>query len=305
MSARRPDEAMASAPIGHDDGFGLDPDGLGPDPRGGWRARWFTIIFGHDTPAGRRFDLWLIAIILASVAVTVFDTLPGLHARWALAFLAAEWAFTLAFTAEYLVRLAVVDRPARYARSFFGVIDLLAILPTWLSLLLPGSQYLAIVRVLRVLRVFRILKLARYVGEAGMLAGAMRRSARKIGVFLFAMLTIVTVFGAVMYVIEGPEHGFTSIPTAMYWAIVTVATVGFGDIAPGTPLGRLVASALILIGYGVIAVPTGIYTAELATSLRGKRVERPCPRCTLPEHEADALHCRRCGHDLGAPWPPA
>jgi voltage-gated potassium channel len=304
VTGRAPGEVGPIPGVSPDHANGLDPDGLGPGPQA-WKRRWFVVVFGHETRAGKLFDLALIGLILASVLVAVLDTVPALHVHAPRVFLALEWGFTLLFTAEYLLRLWIVDRPARYARSFYGVIDLLAILPTWLSLLFPGSQYLAIVRILRILRVFRILKMARYLGEAGVLAGALRRSARKIVVFVFVMLTIVTVFGGVMYVVEGPEHGFTSIPTAMYWAIVTVATVGYGDIAPGTPLGRFIASCLILVGYGMIAVPTGIYTAEIAQGLRGARRATPCARCALHDHEADALHCRRCGHDLGAPWPPA
>lgn len=260
----------------------------------GWRRRWFEVIFGHETAAGRNFDLLLIVVIMGSVLIAMLDTVAVLHARYGGLFFALEWAFTLLFTAEYLVRLAIVRRPIRYARSFFGVIDLLAVLPTYLSLLLPGAQYLLVVRVLRILRVFRILKLLRYVDETRVLIGAMQRSWRKILVFLLGMLSIVTIFGAVMYLVEGEENGFTSIPVSMYWAIVTVATVGFGDIAPATPLGRFITSILILIGYGIIAVPTGIYTAELASSLRSDRDARRCPGCGLAGHETDARHCRRC-----------
>jgi voltage-gated potassium channel len=277
-----------------DSGFGLDPDGLAGGPRR-WQQVIFEVVFGHHTRSGRLFDVLLIVAILASVTVTVLDTVPALNIRHGHVFYIAEWVFTLMFSAEYLLRVAIVDRPWRYIRSFYGIVDLLAVVPTWLSLLLPGSQYLASVRILRVLRVFRILKMARYLGEATVLANALRRSSRKIVVFLFAMLTIVTVFGALMYVVEGPANGFTSIPISMYWAIVTVATVGFGDIAPATPLGRGVASVLILIGYGVIAVPTGIYTAELASGLRTPRRADACASCGLDDHEADAGFCRRCG----------
>ena len=194
----------------------------------------------------------------------------------------------------------MVRQPFRYARSFYGIIDLMAVLPTWISLFFPGAQYLPVVRILRLLRVFRIFRLTRYVSEAGMLLSALQRSARKIFVFLCAILTIVTVFGALMYVVEGPDNGYKSIPTGIYWAIVTVATVGFGDISPVTPLGRFLASILILIGYGIIAVPTGIYTAELAQGLRQQRDERRCSACGLAGHETGARHCRNCG----APLPP-
>lgn len=267
----------------------------------GWRKRWFHIIFEHDTRAGFAFDIAVIAAILFSVLTVLLDSVPHLHARHAGVFLAAEWAFTVLFSIEYVLRLLVVARPLRYARSFFGVIDLLAVLPTWLSLLFPGAQFLLVVRVLRLLRVFRVLKLVRYVDEAGVLMSALQRSRRKIFVFVFAVVSLVVVFGALMYLIEGPERGFTSIPLGMYWAIVTMATVGFGDIVPLTPLGRFVTSILILIGYGIIAVPTGIFTAELTQSLRRYRKRVACPRCALAGHETDAIHCRRCGADLAAP----
>jgi voltage-gated potassium channel len=280
---------------------------LNPATDTGWRRRWFDIIHRHDTRPSRNFDLLLIGLILASVLVIMGDSVPRFHARWSAWLYGLEWLFTVLFTIEYGLRLAVVRRPWRYALSTWGLIDLLSILPTYLSLLLPGSQSLLVVRILRILRLFRILKLTQYVEEGGVLMGALWRSRRKIFVFICAVLTVVVIFGALMYVIEGPEHGFTSIPTGMYWAIVTMATVGFGDIAPGTPLGRFVASVLILIGYSIIAVPTGIYTAELASSLREASHERAhldrrgCPECALEGHDPDALFCRNCGHPLPAP----
>lgn len=267
---------------------------------GGWRDRAFEVIFGHETPAGRGFDIALIVTILASVLVAMLDSVAGVHQAWGSTFYLLEWGFTLVFTVEYVARLLVVARPLRYARSFFGIIDLLAVLPTWLSLLFPGMQYLLVVRILRILRVFRVLRLARYVSEAGLLVDAMHRSGRKIFVFLCAILTIVTVFGALMYVVEGPAHGFKSIPAGVYWAIVTVGTVGFGDLAPETAGGRFLASVLILIGYGIIAVPTGIYTAELASGLRRRHDARRCPHCGMRGHEDDAGWCRGCGGELPA-----
>ena len=276
---------------------------LEPAAPAGLRARWFDIIFRHDTMRARQFDLVLIAAIIASVTVIVLDSDPQLHAAHGALFRGVEAAFTLLFTIEYAARLWVLRRPMRYALSLWGVIDLLSILPLYLSVLLPGAQSLLVVRSLRLLRLFRILKLTQYVEEGGVLVGALWRSRRKIFVFLSAVLTIVVVFGAIMYVVEGPEHGFTSIPTAMYWAIVTMATVGFGDIAPGTPLGRFVTAVLILIGYSIIAVPTGIYTAELASSLRGSgdaaNDGRRCAGCGLAAHAADARFCRGCGAALG------
>lgn len=267
----------------------------------GWRERAYRVVFGYESRAGRLFDLLLIVAILTSVAVALMDSVAALHARYGRVFYAIEWGFTLAFTAEYVVRLAIVKQPMRYARSFFGVIDLLAVLPTYLALLVPGAQFFIVLRVLRILRIFSILHLRRYVRESSMLLETLRRSWRRIAVFLLAILALVTIFGAVMFVVEGPAHGFTSIPVAMYWAVVTVGTVGFGDIAPATPLGRLIASLLILIGYGVIVVPAGIYTAELVSMLRLQRDARECDKCGLKGHEADAKHCRRCGEAL----PPA
>ena len=263
-----------------------------PASTSGARYRWYRRVFHHDAPDERNFDLWLIAAILASVAVVILDSVPAVKAQWHDALYLAEWFFTLLFTAEYALRLWVVRKPLRYARSFYGVIDLLAILPTFLSLLFPASASLTVIRALR------LLKLVEYSSEAGVLIEALLRSRRKIFVFIATLLTIVVIFGALMYVVEGPEHGFTSIPTGMYWAIVTVATVGFGDIAPTTSFGRFITSVLIVIGYSIIAVPTGIYTAELARSLQPKRRHVRCVECGLPDHESDAWHCRKCGRSL-------
>lgn len=266
----------------------------------GWRARWFHIIFGHEDAAGRRFDVLLIIAILGSIAVAMLDTVASAHARYGAFFYALEWAFTLAFTVEYIMRIAVVDRPWRYARSFFGIVDLLAVLPTWISLIAAGSQYLLVVRALRILRIFRILKLTRYVGEADLLWFTLVRARRKVLVFFSTILTLVLIFGALMYLIEGPEDGFTSIPTSMYWAIVTMTTVGFGDITPKTTLGKLLTSLIILIGYSIIAVPTGIFTAELAAGMRARRKHVACAQCGQTEHEGDADYCRLCGKELPA-----
>lgn len=270
-----------------------------PAVTSGLRNRLYHIIFDHEGRLERDFDIALIIAILASVLVVMLDSVPSIKARWHDALYAAEWFFTLLFTVEYAVRLWVVRRPVRYATSFFGVIDLLAILPTFLSLLFPGSASLTVVRILRLLRIFRVLKLVEYSSEAGVLIQSLVRSRRKIAVFIATLLTITVIFGALMHVIEGPEHGFTSIPTGMYWAVVTMATVGFGDIAPGTALGRLVTSVLILIGYSIIAVPTGIYTAELARTIRERsRMSVRCVECGLPDHDTDAWYCRKCGRCL-------
>ncbi|MDR2872247.1 MAG: ion transporter, partial [Xanthomonadaceae bacterium] len=259
----------------------------------------------HDTPPSRNFDLALIILILTSVLVIMLDSVESLHARFQRPLYIVEWIFTLLFTAEYVVRLLVVRRPLRYALSVWGIIDLVSILPTYLSVILPGTQSLLVVRVLRILRLFRILKLTQYMEEGGMLMSALWRSRRKIFVFICGVLTVVVIFAALMYLIEGPAHGFSNIPTSMYWAIVTMATVGYGDIAPQTAAGRVISSVLILIGYSVIAVPTGIYTAELASSLLASRQnpknrhdQRGCPECGQEGHEGDAEFCRKCGSPL-------
>lgn len=272
----------------------------GPAEGAPWRARWFHIIFGHDDAAGRAFDVILIVAILSSVLVTILDSVPTLHRDFAGMFLALEWVFTLAFSVEYLLRIAVVNRPGAYVRSFFGWVDLLSVLPAYLSLLFVGSQYLLVVRALRMLRIFRILKLSRYVDESNLLWSALVRSRHKILVFVCTILTLVLIFGALMYLVEGPEHGFTSIPTSMYWAIVTMTTVGFGDITPHTTLGQLLTSVIMLVGYSIIAVPTGIFAAELAASMRDAKVHMRCTACSVDEHEADARFCRRCGAALEA-----
>jgi len=267
------------------------------------RKRTYQVVFGHESSMGRLFDIILIAVILLSVAAVLVESIPRYRADWGTELRAFEWFFTGVFTIEYVVRLWCVGKPVRYARSFFGLVDLAAILPSFLSLVLPGGQVLAVVRVLRVLRVFRILKLAHYVGEANLLGKALRASRYKITVFLFTVVTIVVVVGSVMYLIEGPAGGFTSIPAGMYWAVVTLTTVGFGDITPQTGWGQLLASCLMIMGYGIIAVPTGIVTAELtlaskASSEPSAPGETVCPDCGLEDHGPDAIHCRRCGAEL-------
>ena len=268
------------------------------------RREAYRVIFGHGTPSGRRFDLVLIVTILASVAAVILESVPEVGTTWGRELRIIEWGFTLLFTVEYGVRLWCVGRPLRYAGSFFGLVDLFAILPTWISLLVPGGQVLVVVRILRVLRVFRILKLAQYMGEAQVLAQALRASRFKITVFLFSVLNIVVIVGSLMYLVEGSEHGFDSIPRGMYWAIVTLTTVGYGDIAPGTGAGQILASILMVMGYGIIAVPTGIVTVELGRAAGRSDREHTgsanCPRCGTDTHSEDALYCRRCGSPLKA-----
>ena len=262
------------------------------------RARLHEIIFEADTPEGRLFDLLLLVAIVTSVVVVLLESVASVRARVGPTLRAMEWGFTVLFTVEYLLRLFTVGRPLRYARSAFGLIDLLAILPTYLSLLLPGAQSLLVIRLLRLLRVFRVLKLAEYLRESRTLILALRASARKIFVFLLAVMTIVVVVGTLMYVIEGERYGFTSIPISIYWAVVTLTTVGYGDLAPATTLGRALATVLMLTGYGIIAVPTGIVTVELTRASAQPVSTQACPVCGVGGHEHDAAYCRRCGSRL-------
>ena len=262
------------------------------------RQRAYQIIFGHETAAGRAFDVALILSIIASVMVVMLESVQAVRAEHGGLLRVLEWGFTILFTIEYLLRLWCSPKPVRYARSFFGVVDLLAILPTYLSLIFPGGQALLSVRALRLLRVFRILKLAHHVSEAGVLMRALRQSRDKITVFIAAVLTLVVVLGSMMYLIEGGANGFTSIPRSVYWAIVTLTTVGYGDIAPQTNLGQALAAVVMIMGYAIIAVPMGIVTVELGNVARRARAERSCPQCGLADHDADAWHCKKCGARL-------
>ena len=274
---------------------GPDAERASPVP---WRARLHEIVFEADTPEGRVFDVALIVIILASVVTVMVDS-SQVGRRYENALRIAEWGFTFVFTVEYIARLLAVRRPLRYALSFFGIVDLLALLPSYVSLLLPSGRYLLIVRVLRLLRIFRVLKLGKFLSEGAVLGQALRASRHKIFVFLSTVLTLVVIIGALMYVIEGGANGFTSIPVSMYWAIVTLTTVGYGDIAPQTMLGKLLASLVMILGYGIIAVPTGIVTSELAHIPRESALtQQECSRCGTRGHLADAVFCRRCGAPL-------
>ena len=249
-------------------------------PSGPWRARLFDIIFESDTRYGRAFDLVLMLLILSSVLVVMLDSVASLASRYGTLLHWLEWVFTALFTLEYVLRLSCVRRPFAYASSFFGVVDLLAVLPTYIAAFVPELAVLIDVRVLRLLRIFRVLKLGAYMEEFEFLAEAFTDSRRKILVFLSAVLTAVLVSGTVMYVVEGPLNGFTSIPVSIYWAVSTMTTVGFGDITPHTPLGRLMASIMMLLGWGVLAVPTGIVTAEMTMRhTRHHLARRACPHC--------------------------
>jgi voltage-gated potassium channel len=268
-------------------------------PLSGWRRRIYTIIFEADTKAGRQFDVFVVVAILLSILVVIVDSVPHIQQRIGSKLNLIEWGFTALFTAEYLARLSCVRHPWRYARSFFGIIDLLSILPTYFSLFVPEASAFLDIRILRLLRIFRIFKLTLYVAEYIRLGQALRASGRKILIFLSVVLMAVLIFGTIMYVVEGPEHGFTSIPVSMYWAAVTMTTVGYGDITPHTTLGRFIASFMMLLGWGVLAVPTGIVTAEMTSQrFMQKPTTRTCESCLSEGHDADARYCKDCGEPL-------
>jgi voltage-gated potassium channel len=269
----------------------------GTSRRSAWRDRLEQIIFGVDTRAGRAFDLVLLFLIFLSVTVVLLESVPGLRRDHARTLRSAEWVFTALFTVEYVLRLICTKQPRGYALSFLGIIDLLAVIPAYLSLISSGTQSLAVVRAMRLLRAFRILKLTHYVGEARTLLRALHASRPKITVFLVTVLIVVVIVGALMYLIEGEEGGFTSIPISMYWAIVTLTTVGYGDLAPRTVPGRMLASLLMILGYGIIAVPTGIVSAELVRA-SADAGGRGCPDCGADVHDTDARHCKHCGGQL-------
>ncbi len=263
-----------------------------------WQRRLHDIIFEAETPSGKLFDVLLLVAILASVLAVILESVPSIDERFHWELRIAEWSFTFLFTIEYVLRLLCVRRPLRYARSFFGLVDLLAILPTFLSLLIPGSHEMAVIRALRLLRVFRIFKLARYMGEAEALAEGLKASRAKITVFLTTVLVSVTIMGALMHLIEGPENGFVDIPHGIYWAIVTMTTVGFGDITPITGAGKFVASIMMIFGYSLIIVPTGIISAEIAVGRNKQQNTETCPHCMKVGHDRKAKFCDRCGGDL-------
>jgi voltage-gated potassium channel len=268
-------------------------------PGPGLRARAFEIIFEADTPAGKAFDLASLITIVASVIAVMIESVEEYRLLWGAELRISEWVFTAIFALEYLARLACVRRPLRYATSFFGVIDLLAVIPTPLSLMVPGAQSLLVVRTVRLLRVFRVLKLVSFTGEAEVLLRALRASRAKVTVFLGGVLTAVVIAGALLYLVEGPASGFDSIPRGMYWAIVTLTTVGYGDVSPQTALGQAIASVLMILGYGIIAVPTGIVSVEIANATRTGIVStQACPACGKQGHDPDAKHCKHCGTAL-------
>lgn len=269
----------------------------------GMRQIIYDVIFGYESRAGKLFDIALIVMIISSVTAVLFDSVTSYHTQYGTFLFRLEWLFTILFTIEYLLRLYSTPNKKAYVFSFYGIIDLASILPTYIAFLFPSAVYLIVIRIMRVLRIFRILKLLRYMGEANMLYAALLQARRKILVFLFAIVTIIIIFGALMFIIEGPENGFDNIPESIYWAIVTITTVGYGDIAPQTPLGQFVAALAMISGYAFIAVPTGIIGAELMQQVQQRAQTqfaegRKCVSCEATGHDLDARHCKFCGNLL-------
>ena len=263
----------------------------------------FDVIFGYESRAGRWFDIALIVLILSSVTAVLADSVASIHSNYGGLIYRLEWAFTLIFTLEYFLRIYSTPNKRAYLFSFYGIIDLFSILPTYLAFLFPSAAYLLVIRIMQVLRIFRILKLFRYIGEANLLYAALLQARRKIFVFLFSVLVLIIIFGALMFVIEGPENGFTNIPVSIYWAIVTITTVGYGDIAPQTSLGQFVAAFAMICGYAIIAVPTGIIGAELMQQVqrsnqRNNSVSSTCSGCKNTNHDLDARFCKYCGQEV-------
>lgn len=252
------------------------------------------VIFEADTKTGKLFDIILLVSIVFSVLVVILDSVSSLNLKYGELFFYLEWFFTILFSIEYLLRLYCVGQPLMYARSFYGIVDLVSILPTYLSLILPGGQIFLTIRLLRMLRIFRILKIVQYIGAANHLTQALKASRKRIAVFVFTILIIVVIVGSLMYAIEGEENGFTSIPKSIYWAIVTLTTVGYGDISPQTPIGQFLASIIMILGYGIIAVPTGIVTSEMTRRIKTTNTQS-CPNCSVEGHDIDAKYCKNCG----------
>ncbi len=272
-------------------------------PLSPWREKLRVIIFEADTPAGKAFDVALLVAILVSVLAVLLDSVNTFRSQHGQLLNSAEWIFTLLFSVEYALRLICSPRPLHYARSFFGVVDLLAILPTYLSLLIPGAESMLVIRGLRLLRIFRVFKLGHFLGEASLLRSALASSRHKITVFLGTITILTTILGAAMYLIEGEENGFTSIPAAIYWSIVTMTTVGYGDMAPVTVSGKVLASIVMILGYSIIAVPTGIVTAEIVEGAAASRriTTRSCSNCLSEGHDRDATYCKDCAALLEVP----
>ena len=263
-----------------------------------WKDRLRVIIFGTDAPLGKAFDLLLLVLILLSILVVMLESVKEIEQTYGNLIKISEWTFTIVFTMEYILRIITSNRPSKYIFSFFGIIDFLAVIPTYLTIILSGSQYLLVVRAIRLIRVFRILKLSRYLGEGKIIADALKASREKIVVFLGGVLTLAIIMGTLMYLVESPDDGFTSIPRSVYWAIVTLTTVGYGDIAPQTIIGQILASIIMIMGYSIIAVPTGIVTSELVKGPKKKDKEITCTNCNQKGHDANANFCKYCGSEL-------
>ncbi|ABU71971.1 ion transporter [Vibrio campbellii] len=270
-------------------------------PRKSIKHHLYVIIFGTHTRAGRAFDIALIIAIITSLLVLILESLPSVMTEWSRELRYIEYTFTAIFTVEYLLRLYCSPKPKSYATSFYGVVDLLAILPTYLAIFFPGASFMGVVRLLRVMRIFRILKLVRYLQDSNILLRSLLMARRKILIFFSTVGILVTIFGALIFVIEGPHNGFTSIPKSIYWAIVTITTVGYGDMVPQTHLGKAIASLTMLLGYSILAVPTGIITAELSNEMNAHKQLVKCPNCNRSGHDSDAMHCKHCGSELADP----
>ena len=277
----------------------LDPMEHREKPQAPWQKRLHEVIFEADTPTGKLFDVVLLWAILISVLAVMLESVDYLKVEFGNLFITIEWVFTILFTVEYVARIISIRKPVKYMLSFYGLVDLLSILPTYLAFFVVGTHSLLVIRSLRMLRIFRILKVTRYVREADALTRALKASRPKIVVFLFGVLMVTVIMGTVMYIVESPEAGFTSIPRSIYWTIVTLTTVGYGDIAPQTFLGQTLASVIMIIGYGIIAVPTGIVGVEMARSARPEDVStQSCPNCSAENHNPRAIYCFKCGAPL-------
>ncbi len=268
-------------------------------PTSRWKSRLHEIIYEADTPLGKLFDVVLLVIIVLSIILVMLESITELNAKYFQEFYVAEWFITIFFTIEYILRIITINKPTKYIFSFYGIVDLLSTIPTYLAFFVGGHNLLFGIRGLRLLRIFRILKITRYIGESNKLVNALKNSRAKIFIFLFAVLIICVVMGTVMYLIEGETSGFNNIPLSIYWCIVTLTTVGFGDIAPITPLGRFIASFIMIMGYGIIAVPTGIVTAEFTTNIKKPILNtQVCPHCNETKHLDNVEFCHNCGNKL-------